>query len=157
MIHVGVSGIADCVNVEKLAYNHKFKRPDYAGKRLNHGTAHLSNKDNHVIRCRLNVDRIIEAIEESCGCTPAATDAAIVATSSSTTAVPNVAKASYNVGDYLCGYIYLKSLDVNSNRSLFVHVPPIDKPLSSERTAEVINQIVVECVRQVVEDTNNTC
>ncbi|XP_001353170.3 pyroglutamyl-peptidase 1 [Drosophila pseudoobscura] len=144
VIHVGVSGIAQCVYVEKLAYNHKFRRPDNSGQYLSNGSCVLPhNGKANVLRCGLDVDKIVEAVNATCE--------ACVAP-----AIPNnshkslgATRASKNVGDFLCGYIYLKSLDVDSKRSLFVHVPPVNKPFSTEQTADIVLKIIEQCVQQV--------
>lgn len=64
-------------------------------------------------------------------------------------------EASCDVGKYLCGYIYLKSLDVNSQRSLFVHVPCINKPYTTKEMADAIYKIVEHCVMDL-EDSDSS-
>lgn len=147
VIHCGVHGNATCVNVEKLAYNNNFKRPDYAGKHLTDGKACLKNcpVKKSAIFCKLNLKKIIEVISENCGCTPDYV---------SGDQNNKIVKISKEVGNYLCGYIYLKSLDRDCNRSLFVHVPPLDRPFSAEKLSEVVLKITEECLRQVLEEGN---
>uniref|UniRef100_A0A034WJ54 Pyroglutamyl-peptidase 1 n=1 Tax=Bactrocera dorsalis TaxID=27457 RepID=A0A034WJ54_BACDO len=153
VIHCGVHGSASCIHVEKLAYNHKFTRPDYARQRLPKSSACLVNcstnvYDNHTLHCGLDVEKIVEVVAASCECTPPATDDAIQST---------VLQSSNDVGNYLCGYIYLKSLDRNRNRTLFIHVPPINRPFTSEETKEVVLRIIEECIRQVTENEKVDC
>ncbi|XP_053954106.1 pyroglutamyl-peptidase 1 [Anastrepha ludens] len=159
VIHCGVHGSASCIHVEKLAYNHKFTRPDYTRQHLPKGTACLVNcnanfKDNQVLHCGLDVDKIVQVVAESCECIPTATDEAVESVAAADAVPLTVAKSSDDVGNYLCGYIYLKSLDRNRNRTLFIHVPPINCPFSSEETKEVVLRIIEECVRQVREKGN---
>lgn len=153
VIHCGVHGMATCVNVEKLAYNNNFIKPDYAGKYLPEGKACLQNcpAKKTAIFCKLNLKKIIEVITENCGCTPDyAKDLGVPELNS-----PKICKISKEVGNYLCGYIYLKSLDRDCCRSLFIHVPPLDKPFSAEKLSEVVLKITEECLRQVLEEGNN--
>ncbi|KAH8269979.1 hypothetical protein KR018_001452 [Drosophila ironensis] len=155
VIHVGVSGVAKCVLVEKLAYNHKFKRADNAGKYLPHGTCQLPQHGRaNVLRCGLDVDKIVAAVNADCEACVAPTDTDTDTHSNehntAATNPPNATQASKNVGAFLCGYIYLKSLDMDARKSLFIHVPPIDKPFSTEKTAEIIFKIVEQCAQQVV-------
>lgn len=143
VIHCGVHGGANCVRVEELAYNHKFNRKDYSGKKLSGGSACLPSNGTACseIRTRLNVKKIVENASPLCGCNE-----------------PMV--CSDDVGNYLCGYIYLKSLDKNCARSLFVHVPPIDKPFSSQETSEILHKIIAECICQIeaeAVDENGEC
>ncbi|XP_016993996.2 pyroglutamyl-peptidase 1 [Drosophila takahashii] len=146
VIHVGVSGVAKCVYIEKLAYNHKFRRADNCDKRLPNGSCELQNNGHaNVLKTELDVDKIVAIVNEKC-----ADCVAPIEPPHNDIKHLSATKASKNVGDFLCGYIYLKSLDMDKKRSLFVHVPPIDKPFSSEKTADIVLRIVEQCIQQVV-------
>uniref|UniRef100_A0A0A1WUR9 Pyroglutamyl-peptidase 1 n=1 Tax=Zeugodacus cucurbitae TaxID=28588 RepID=A0A0A1WUR9_ZEUCU len=162
VIHCGVHGSASCIHVEKLAYNHKFTRPDYARQHLPKASACLVNchstiDDNHTLHCGLDVDKIVQVVAESCECTPTAINDAIQSTFNVEPETLTVLKSSDDVGNYLCGYIYLKSLDRNKDRTLFIHVPPINCPFTSEETKEVVLRIIEECIRQLTENTKELC
>ncbi|KAH8370400.1 hypothetical protein KR093_003323 [Drosophila rubida] len=146
VVHVGVSGIAKCVCVEKLAYNHQFRRPDNAGQYLDKATCCLPhNAHANVLRTGLNVDKIVHAVNATCK------DCVSPALSDNDKTSMEATRVSKNVGGFLCGYIYLRSLDVDCKRSLFVHVPPIDKPFSTPQTAEIVYKIIEECVQQLAD------
>ncbi|KAH8242315.1 hypothetical protein KR032_000344 [Drosophila birchii] len=150
VIHVGVSGVAKCVYVEKLAYNHKFRRPDNSGNYLPNGSCELQrNGRANVLRCGLDVDKIVVTVNATCDECVAPNKPTTTTPHNDNPKTPSATKASKNVGDFLCGYIYLKSLDMDTKRSLFVHVPPIDKPFSTEKTSEILFKIVEQCVQQV--------
>lgn len=135
---MGVHGRAKCIYVEKLAYNHKFSKMDYSQRTLECPTICLENNDDKCckIKTNLNVKRIVGLLNDlkGCGCSPD---------------TPQFCSTSSDVGNYLCGYIYLKSLDRDPERSLFLHVPPVDKPFTSKETSEAIYEIVKECISQL--------
>lgn len=47
---------------------------------------------------------------------------------------------------FLCGYIYMKSLDINSERTLFVHVP---LKYNISETSKAIFEIINICLHQL--------
>lgn len=51
---------------------------------------------------------------------------------------------------YLCGYIYLKSLDIDSNRCLFIHVPPICEEYTVDTISDGILNVIKKCVEQLL-------
>lgn len=50
---------------------------------------------------------------------------------------------------YLCGYIYFKSLDRNADRTLFVHVPPVNAPFSTAITSQALLHTIEKCIVQI--------
>lgn len=49
---------------------------------------------------------------------------------------------------YLCEYIYYKSLSINSNRCVFIHVPQLEKH-SKEESAQTLTCIIQSLLRQM--------
>lgn len=99
---------------------------DFRGKALPDPEVCLSNSGKcRGLETRLNVDKITKTLNEN---------------------FRPMFESSCDVGKYLCGYIYLKSLDINSYRSLFVHVPCIGKPYSTRETADAIFKVIEQCV-----------
>ncbi|CAD7078917.1 unnamed protein product [Hermetia illucens] len=133
VIHCGVNGNANCIHLEQLAYNNQFCRPDFSGKILNSPSVCLDNAGSccDTISTEIDVQSIVDKLfPDTEACNP-------------------LCICSRDVGNYLCGYIYLKSLDRDKKRCLFVHVPPIDQPFSSQTTSEAIRQIIEECLHQL--------
>ncbi|XP_053696171.1 pyroglutamyl-peptidase 1-like [Sabethes cyaneus] len=131
VIHVGVHGRIETINLEKCAYSSGYCRPDFANKCLPCDKVSLKNSDSDkcaVLETNLDVESIAGELslggDARCCC-------------------------STEVGSYLCGYIYLKSLDVNRDRTLFVHVPDIGRPYSSEQTKQVLYRVLDRCMKQL--------
>lgn len=58
-------------------------------------------------------------------------------------------QSSYLFHSYLCGYIYLKSLDLDSSRCLFIHVPPIDDEHTVDDIRDGVLTVIEECIYQL--------
>jgi len=50
---------------------------------------------------------------------------------------------------YLCEYIYYQSLFIDSKRTIFIHIPDLDKNYTIENLAETIQLIIYEALRCV--------
>lgn len=55
------------------------------------------------------------------------------------------------IGTYLCSYIYLTSLDVCDDRTLFIHVPSINEKFQPQKTSSCILNVIEKCVEQLIE------
>jgi pyroglutamyl-peptidase len=129
VIHVGVHGQTSNIQIEKCAAN-GFCKEDYSRKCLSDTMVCLEKSGKcELLETEINVDRITKHLNEN---------------------YKPMFSASCDVGQYLCGYIYLKSLDKNSKKCIFIHVPPIDKPFSSEETSRAILKIIEECLSEIV-------
>ncbi|KAG4068541.1 hypothetical protein HA402_004882 [Bradysia odoriphaga] len=134
VIHCGVDGGATAITVEKCANNSSFCMPDWSGKCLETPKICLKNNGSNcdVLTTCLDVEKIVEEVNA---------------------VLPEqMLCSSTKVGSYLCGYIYLNSLDRNCERTLFIHVPPVDKPYSSQQTSASILAVLEKCVEQLMDE-----
>lgn len=134
VIHVGVSGIAECITLESVAHRKGYKRLDYFDKCP---ADHICVADGSVrIKTKLNVEGICKDFNN------VAEDGISAVT-------------SCDAGRYLCEYIYYTSLSNDSDRTLFVHVPDINI-YSSEKTARGLEKILDLCMEHVnrLDDTH---
>ncbi len=128
VVHVGVHGEAKCIHLEKCATN-GFCKQDFSLKTLCDPVVSLENSGKcAILETKLNIDKIVKELNEN---------------------YQPMFKASCDVGSYLCGYIYLKSLDRCRERVIFIHVPPIDKPYSSEETSRALMKIIEKCLSEL--------
>lgn len=129
VIHVGVSGFVSKINIEKCATN-GFCQPDYSNTTLCNANINLENSGTcEILHTKIDVDSIVNSLNKN---------------------YKNIFTESCDVGKYLCGYIYLKSLDKDSSKVIFIHVPPIDKPLSSRETSDGIFKIIEKTLLQLL-------
>lgn len=128
----GVHGAARKIKLEKCSMN-GFCLRDFTGRSLKDPVLCLQNSGKcQVLETQLHVDRITKTLNET---------------------YKPMFEASCDVGKYLCGYIFLKSLDIDPRRSLFVHVPCINKPYSTQETADGIFRIIEECLKDLDESS----
>ena len=52
---------------------------------------------------------------------------------------------STDPGRYLCDFVFYKSLHSSKGRSLFIHVPPLNKPFNEDELAKIICD-VLQCI-----------
>ncbi|XP_076751256.1 pyroglutamyl-peptidase 1 [Xylocopa sonorina] len=125
LLHVGVSGQAQCLTIEGCAHSNGYLRPDIYEKRPDE-----TNIEFDVLKTKINVQQICDAINGN------------------TSKTKCNACISYDAGRYLCEYIYYKSLQIASKRTLFVHVPDFDR-YSSVQTAKGLYDILRYILRDV--------
>ncbi|KAM4678390.1 pyroglutamyl-peptidase 1-like protein [Discoglossus pictus] len=58
---------------------------------------------------------------------------------------------SRDAGRYLCEYTYYISLDLGKGRAIFIHVPPLTRTLTAERLAQVLQLVIKEVLRQLMQ------
>ncbi|XP_015378881.1 PREDICTED: pyroglutamyl-peptidase 1 [Diuraphis noxia] len=56
---------------------------------------------------------------------------------------------SRDAGRYLCEYIYFKSLCINKNQTIFIHVPQLDQDNTAEKLAEKLKCVIRKLLEQV--------
>ncbi|XP_049816855.1 pyroglutamyl-peptidase 1 [Schistocerca nitens] len=120
VIHVGVSGLADKITLEKVAHRSGYKKADIFGQLPAEGECCLGCSDEAC--SSLDVEQICCKLNESeCGLT---------------------SSVSSNAGRYLCEFTYYSSLSIDDSRTLFIHVPDLNKPYSALELARGIKQII---------------
>lgn len=58
---------------------------------------------------------------------------------------------SRDAGRYLCEYIYFKSLCINKNQTIFIHVPQLDQDNTAHKLAEKLKCVIKKLLEQVTE------
>ncbi|XP_053976004.1 pyroglutamyl-peptidase 1 [Hylaeus volcanicus] len=126
VLHVGVSHKADCLTIECCAHSNGYVRKDIYDKCPDESTI-----PDQILKTGINVDTICDKVNKHSNKTKC--NACI----------------SYDAGRYLCEYIFYKSLQINSTKTLFVHVPDFHK-YSSLQTAKGLHHILcymIQCSR----------
>ncbi|XP_018571007.1 pyroglutamyl-peptidase 1 [Anoplophora glabripennis] len=122
VFHVGVSSFTNKFTIEKCAFRKGYDQCDSSG--ATHPTMEVCCEGDDCILTGIDVEQICNSLN-ICQQTKAC--------------------SSTNAGRYLCEFIYYTSLNINRNKSLFVHVPPLNEPYTAEQLAEGLLEII-RCV-----------
>ena len=126
MVHIGVSGIATELTLEKLAHRSGYCKLDVKGNTPVSGCCY---GEDECIVPELDIEKICKEINDK---------NEVVKTCVSTDA-----------GRYLCEFTFYASLCINRSRVIFIHVPPVDKPYSTEQMAKCVRDIILLLVEQI--------
>ncbi|KAK0162032.1 hypothetical protein PV327_008407 [Microctonus hyperodae] len=121
VIHVGVSNLACCLTIEKIAHNMGYDREDVCQKcpKMN------DNEQCRALETEIDVENLCNILNESRICS---------------------FSVSHNAGRYLCEYTYYQSLCIGRNQTLFVHVPE-SKICSIDVTARGLYLIICQLLQ----------
>ncbi|KAG5889118.1 hypothetical protein JTB14_034176 [Gonioctena quinquepunctata] len=124
VIHVGVHN-SDTVKIEICAKRGDYNKTDQSGQK--HPTGLCCATGETYINTKLDVGKICATLKE--------------------TGINDV-ETSLEAGLYLCEFIYFLSLKEDNKRTLFIHVPTLDK-LTAEEMAERLLKIIKCALDQV--------
>ncbi|KAK6467549.1 pyroglutamyl-peptidase 1-like isoform X1 [Huso huso] len=122
VVHVGLSGMATTVTLEKCGHNHGYK-----------GLDNCSFCPGSQCCVEGGPDCIDSVIDMDSVCKRVAASGLGVAVS-----------VSKDAGRYLCDFTYYTSLYLSHGRSAFIHVPPLGKPYTGEDLGRALQAIVRE-------------
>nr|CAG4638778.1 EOG090X0F1W [Cyclestheria hislopi] len=126
-IHVGVSGSAHEVNLERQAFNSGYKSRD------NCDCVPVDNQcipgAPDCVQTGLNMGLVCQQmIDSSCEVTACVSD---------------------DPGRFLCDYIYYSSLNIDASRAAFIHVPVLGKPYTALQLAQALKIAIKSMLEQV--------
>ncbi|KAK2722145.1 pyroglutamyl-peptidase 1-like [Artemia franciscana] len=127
-IHIGVSSSAQKVNIERCGGNYGYSSVDVAGCLPANNVCLIDGCE--VINTGIDIDAIVSAV--NCN------------------ANSEVCCASGHAGRYLCDFTYYRSLSIDRDRCLFVHVPPMSEEFPSSYVGFLLRSIIMEMLKQVL-------
>lgn len=134
-VHVGVSAACRRITLEQYAHNSGYNSPD-------------------ILEC-IPVSNVCIGGGNNPDLLASSFDMKLVTTTLNTSDMAGmtgvVAEFSYDPGRYLCDFTYYKSLNIDRDRTAFIHVPPLNKPWSASHMARAIRICITEFLRQLQE------
>ncbi|CAH1164737.1 unnamed protein product [Phaedon cochleariae] len=129
VIHVGVSSLAEKLTIETCAYRDGYIKGDCTDTCHSTGTA--SCEGDACIFTGIDVRDISDKLNHS---------------------GKILTCVSQEAGRYLCEFTYYTSLNINPSRTLFVHVPPLEKPYTASELADGILEVIKLALKQLRKD-----
>lgn len=126
VVHLGVSSIATELTLEKLAHRSGYCKLDVKGSTPVAGCCY---GEDDCITPEIDIEKICKEINEKNKGVRAC--------------------VSTDAGRYLCEFTFYASLCINRSRVVFIHVPPIDNPYSTEQMAICVKNIILLLVDQI--------
>ena len=131
VIHVGVSSKAEKVTLEAQAHNNGYHSPDVKNCTPQENCCVQSAPD-HLQTC-LDLQDLCSTVNSLSKEMNLGIETCL----------------STDAGHYLCDFSYYKSLFKTNGKSLFIHVPPLDKPYSSHQLTKAIQLIIQNIIKQI--------
>ncbi|XP_028672516.1 pyroglutamyl-peptidase 1 [Erpetoichthys calabaricus] len=122
VVHVGLSGMATTVTLEKCGHNEGYKGLDNCG----------FCPDGHC------------CVDGGPHCIDSVIDMDSVCKRMAASGLGVAVSVSKDAGRYLCDFTYYTSLYLSHGRSAFIHVPPLGKPYSGEELGRALQAILQE-------------
>ena len=134
ILHVGVSHLAEKLTLEKQANNSGYMKPDVKDSYPPGNCCVASCQDVKKSSC-LDVEVLMADVNQDCARENLKVEACV----------------SEDAGNYLCDFVYFKSLHSLNGNSLFVHVPEVgeNKPYTIKQMTEGLAVIVRNVIKQV--------
>jgi pyroglutamyl-peptidase len=134
-LHFGVSGLADCINIESKAYNEAdFRCPDQLGWEPQHEK--IVEDGPPAIATTLNVDLLVSRL----------------------LSMNHKVRRSEDPGRFVCNWVYYHSLReslVNDSHSLFIHMPNFNYVNANDQLKFALDLIYLIAELFGIRDQNN--
>ncbi|KAE8631843.1 hypothetical protein XENTR_v10001322 [Xenopus tropicalis] len=132
IVHVGVSGMATAVTLEKCGHNTGYQGLDNC--EFCPGTQCCVEGGPECLHSVIDIDTVCKRAAEAC--------------------LDVQFTVSTDAGRYLCDFTYYTSLYQSHGRSVFIHVPPLGKPYTAIQLGQAI-QTIIKVILDMLEQSED--
>lgn len=140
MVHLGVSHLVKTLTVELIANGHGYCGMDIYGN---------CPDDKCLVNNVIETGLKMECTDELDICT--SRDAGRYLWTKNINSFSIFSFIYFVLYRYLCEYIYFKSLCINKNQTIFIHVPQLDQDNTAHKLAEKLKCVIKKLLEQVTE------